>query len=108
MSTVVICAQCARALKFEDGERGQAWIKVEVVDGDECETGDDSFLMSAEFCSPECAHDFLMNPAMMGTIRFPESPSLSLRSGPCAMNAHSVCGGQAVQACRCPCHKKKG
>lgn len=109
MATIVNCDWCTRLQKFEDRQAGVAWIKVEVLDGDK------AFLMSATFCCPECALDYLTSREHMGTIGFPDPIGMQgarevnfpLLSGPCSMQAHSVCGGRAERSCQCHCHHKE-
>ncbi len=72
MASIVRCENCELVYTFDEGERGIAWIHVEVHDGELDEEGDDSFLIGAHFCSPECAFRFLTDPEKMGTIKFPK------------------------------------
>jgi hypothetical protein len=116
MSSIVKCDNCPRCYQFTEAQAGTAWIRVEVLDGDEePNQGEPVVLMTATFCCPECAEDYLCNPELMGTIRFPDpigchgarEANFPIISRNCHDQMHSSCCGRAVKQCQCYCHAEK-
>ena len=66
MTIATCCSSCLRVQEFDDSEIGDAWLSVQVMDGDA-----DDPLMELEFCSPACLAVYFADPENMGTIVFP-------------------------------------
>lgn len=116
MTSIVKCDHCPRTYQFKDREVGKAWMRVEVIDGDETpDKGEAQVLVTATFCCPECAEDYLCNREFMGAIEFPDpigchgarEANFPILSRSCHDQRHSNCGGRAVKQCQCYCHAEK-